>query len=74
LNLLTVRQAAMRACVSESLVYAWCQSGQLPHLRLGGNGKRGCIRITAEDFDGFLAACRVEGYASEDGEPLKHIR
>lgn len=58
--MLTVAEAALRACVSESLIYAWCADGTLPHSRLGRKGKRGCIRIAAEDLDGVLAAFRVE--------------
>ena len=56
---LTVAEAAARAAVSESLVYAWCADGTLPHSRLGRKGKRGTIRIAVEDLDGVLAAFKV---------------
>lgn len=59
--MLTVAEAALRACVSESLIYAWCADGTLPHLRLGRKGRRGTIRIAREDLDGVLAAFRVGG-------------
>jgi excisionase family DNA binding protein len=68
---LTVREAAEVARVSESLIYAWCRSGALPHLRLGVPGKRGCIRITPEELRGFLAGCRIGGPPDMDG-PLRH--
>lgn len=59
--MLTVAEAALRACVSESLIYAWCADGTLPHLRLGRKGRRGTIRIATEDLDGVLATFRVGG-------------
>jgi excisionase family DNA binding protein len=74
LNLLTVGQAAQRACVSPSLIYEWCAAGALPHLRLGKPGKRGCIRISPEDLDGYLTSCRVEGSPPEDDGPLVYIK
>jgi excisionase family DNA binding protein len=61
---LTVTEAALRACVSESLIYAWCSDGTLPHTRLGRKGKRGVIRIAAEDLDGMLASFTVVGKLS----------
>ena len=63
----SVRQAAVRACVSESLIYAWCAEGTLPHTRVGRRGKRGSIRIAAEDLDGVLAAFKV---GAKSGRPL----
>jgi excisionase family DNA binding protein len=59
-KLLTVAEAAERTGVSESLVYAWCSGGQLPHFRLGNAGRRGAIRIAEADLDALLASCRVE--------------
>jgi excisionase family DNA binding protein len=55
----TVKQAAERAGVSESLVYEWCQEQRLPHYRLGGEGRRGKIVIDEADLTRFLEACRV---------------
>lgn len=72
--MLTPKQAAERACVSESLIYAWCADGTLPHMRVGRKGKRGHIRIAVEDLDGVLASFRVTGWASGSALPLKHIR
>jgi excisionase family DNA binding protein len=64
---LTVKEAAERAGVSESLVYTWCRTRLLAHYRFGCNG-RGKIMIEASDLDAFLEGCRVDG----EGE-LRHI-
>ena len=69
--MLSVKDAAARAGVSESLVYEWCDSRRLPHYRLGGKGKRGKIGISPSDLDAFLDSCRVEAFS--DG-PVRHIR
>jgi excisionase family DNA binding protein len=58
-NLLTVKEAAEYAAVSSSLLYGWCESKRLPHLRCGAAGKRGKILIHKEDLDSFLATLRV---------------
>lgn len=58
--MMTVRQAAARATVSESVIRAWVASGSLPHYRLGAPNKRGKIAILPEDLDAFLAGRRVE--------------
>lgn len=71
--MLTVKQAAARACVSESLIYAWCADGTLPHLRVGRKGKRGHIRIAAEDLEGVLANFKVSGPPSPTAPILKHL-
>ncbi len=57
--MMTVAEAAQRACVSESLVYAWCNDGTLPHTRVGRKGKRGHIRIAIEDLDGLMASFKI---------------
>lgn len=61
--MLSIRQAAERLSVSESLVRAWCRSGALAHVRLGGPGRRGVIRIAPADLEAFLAGRRVEAPA-----------
>ena len=67
--MLNVKQAARRACVSESLIYAWCASGSLKHYRLGREGKRGKILIEEEDFAAFLQAMKVcEGPQEDEGD------
>jgi excisionase family DNA binding protein len=57
--LMTPKEAAERACVSLSLIYQWCQSGELPHLRVGSPGRRGKILIEDSDLDGYLASLKV---------------
>jgi len=77
---MTVKEAAGRAAVSEALIYAWCADGTLPHTRVGRRGKRGHIRIAAEDLDGVLAAFRVGGRPPPPAAPAvtpprpRHIR
>jgi excisionase family DNA binding protein len=68
---LTVREAALEAKVSMSMVYQWCHERRLPHLRLGGRGKRGRIGIEDTDLKSFLQTLRIE---AEDEEQLTHIR
>lgn len=58
---LSPKAAAERSCVSLSLVYRWCSDGSLPHLRVGGKGRRGKILIAPADLDALLATFRVEG-------------
>jgi excisionase family DNA binding protein len=58
----TVKQAAERAGVSESLVYEWCSEQRLPHYRLGGQGRRGKIVIDEADLTRFLDECRVAAH------------
>lgn len=65
---MTVKQAAEHVGVSESLVYAWCKCGMLPHARLGRPGKRGTIRIDQDEFENFLRTMKVSGQPEEDGE------
>lgn len=57
--MITVKEAAERAAVSESLIYAWIADGTLPHVRLGRKGRRGTIRVAIEDLDGVLATFKV---------------
>lgn len=56
--MLTVKEAAIRAGVSPSLVYVWCHEQRLPHYRVGAEGKRGRIRIAPADLDVFMASLR----------------
>ncbi len=56
---LTVREAADRAGVGEALVYHWCNTGQLPHYRLGRKAGRGKISIAESDLLAFLEERRV---------------
>jgi excisionase family DNA binding protein len=60
MSLLTVKQAAERAMVSESLIYQWCDERRLVHYRVGGAGKRGKILIDPADLDIFMASLKVQ--------------
>jgi hypothetical protein len=72
---LTVKQAAERAGVSESLVYAWCDSDLLPHARLPGARPtargRGLIRISEADLAAFLLRYKRGGKAEEAPEKTR---
>jgi excisionase family DNA binding protein len=71
-GLLNVEEGAAYLRVSPSLVYRLCQEGRLPHVRIGGRGRRGKVLLHLADLEAFLAACRVQG---PDGEgPLEHLR
>jgi len=71
--MMTVKQAAERATVSESLIYAWCKTGLLTHVRFGRFGKRGTIRIDEKEFENFLHMMTVSEMPQDEGE-LKHIK
>lgn len=76
----TVKQLAALAGVSASLIYGWCETGQLPHVRLGAAGRRGKIMIAEADWVAFLAARRVEGLVPRPvtragaPRPFKHVK
>lgn len=57
---LTVKEAAEKAGVSESLVYEWCESRRLAHYRAGGQGRRGKILIEPADLDKFMDSIKIE--------------
>lgn len=57
---LSVKQAAERAGVSESLIYQWTTvEKRLPHYRMGSRGKRGKLVIESDDLDAFVASLKV---------------
>ncbi len=64
---LTASQAALRACVSESLIYEACRQRKLKHYRPGVNG-RGKILVLVEDLDLWMASFRVEATAPQEGD------
>lgn len=80
--MLTVAEAARRACVGETLVRQWLRDGTLPHLRVGAKGSRGKILIQEEDLDGLLASFKVGVTAKPPPPPpprmpkpvFKHVR
>ena len=72
-HLLTVQQAAARACVSDSLVYEWCKKKLLPHFRFGAKGKGSKIMIDPDEFDNFLASCRIAKITNDDSEESEDL-
>lgn len=74
-KLLTVGQAASLLSVSIGTIYALCQTGGLPHLRIGTG--RGTIRIRRKDLLRHVkrASGRPEqpGLPPKDGQPFKHL-
>ncbi len=58
-TLLSVKEAAARARVSEATVRGWVRDRLLAHFRLGAKGRRGKVVIASEDLDGLLASFRV---------------
>ena len=70
---MSVKQAAERAGVSDSLVYAWCRDGGLRHSRFGRPGRRGCIRIAPADLERFLADCTKDGTPATAPLVLNHV-
>jgi len=72
-KLLTPKQVAERAGVSDSLIYEWCAEGRLPHYRFGCKKKRGRIMIDEAELEAFLAGCRQEAQPLPSAPPLKHI-
>lgn len=71
--MLTVREAAKRAAVSESLIYGVLKAGRLKGLRIGCRG-RGCWRIDEQDFDSWLSTCRVSELPTDDGSPYQFLK
>ena len=65
---MTPKQAAAKAGVSLSLVYAWLHSGRLPHYRFGRPGKRGTIRIDQTEFELFLQTMKVSEIRVDDDD------
>lgn len=69
---LTPKEAAKRACVSVSLIYALLKQRRLPALRVGVRG-RGKWLIESDDLDGFLSECRVNELSVPDETDLKFL-
>ncbi|VTR93074.1 transcriptional regulator : : HTH_17 [Gemmata massiliana] len=53
---MTVKEAADRIGISQSLVYALCHESILAHTRHGRPGCRGTIRISEDAVVAYLAA------------------
>jgi excisionase family DNA binding protein len=72
--MMTVKAAAKRLGVSDSLVYELCACGALPHVRIGRPGSRGCIRISEADIEAYLAAQKVAGTVTPRASPQRQPR
>lgn len=55
---MTVREAAEKLEVSQSLVYRLIAERRLGCVRIGQEGKRGAVRIRPVDLEEFLRQCR----------------
>lgn len=67
--MLTVKQVADRLNVSQSIIYALVEAGQIVCHRIGVG--RGSIRIAEEDLARYLKSCRNAD--SSSGPRLRHI-
>lgn len=56
---MTVREAAVKLEVSQSLVYRLIEEKRLPCVRIGARGRRGKIVIHPEHVEAFLKQCTV---------------
>ncbi len=79
--MLTVREAAAHADVSETMIRQWIREGTLPHFRVGAKGKRGKILIAVAELDAVMAGFKVgrpEPVKAPAPKPvipkLKHLR
>ena len=70
---ISVKEAASKVGVSESLIYQWCHELRFPHLRLGKAGRRGKILILESDLASFLEELKVEAGPVDTTTPLQHI-
>jgi excisionase family DNA binding protein len=55
---MTVREAAEKLEISQSLCYRLVEEGRLKCVRIGQKGRRGCIRVREADLEEFLRECQ----------------
>ena len=78
MKIYTVKEAALRLCCSDDLVYQLCSARKLGHIRLGMG--RGRIRIREEDIEEFLRGVSVDPVNKVTEPPktppvkLKHLQ
>lgn len=70
---LTPKQAALRMCVSLSLVYQLLRERKIPAYRVGVRG-RGKYVLEVEDVDAFMANCKLEQLKGAREESYKHLK
>lgn len=68
---LTVKQAAERASVSPSRIYALLRSGRIQATRIGCRGKEKWL-VDEATLDDFIKSCRTEVRPALP--PLRHLR
>jgi excisionase family DNA binding protein len=61
-KLYTAKEAKEELRVSLSMVYQLVDEGRLKAIRIGGRGKRGCIRIPEPAIADFVKGCCAELY------------
>jgi excisionase family DNA binding protein len=74
LQLLTVKQTAMRLCCSPANVYSFIEDGELPVVRVG---RQKGYRVDVRDLDVFVndRRFRYRGTLAELPQPkFKHLR
>ncbi len=77
MRLLTVPEVAERLAVSRATVYNLCETGELPHRRIGCG--RGRIRFAEEDLKEYVDGKKVKGREGEAPAPkpspvrLRHL-
>lgn len=59
-RLYTAKEAKEELRVSLSMIYQLVDEGRLKAIRIGGKGKRGCIRIPEPAIAEFLNGCFVD--------------
>lgn len=57
--MLAVKQIAAKLGVSQAIVYGWCASKKLAHIRVGRIGRRGLIRVSEVDLEKFLQTLTI---------------
>ena len=72
MRLLTVKDAAERMSVSQSLVYDLLAAKQIAFHRIG-KGRGGSIRISEDDLEEYLTERRVERREPERKAPLRKL-
>ncbi|MBI3466671.1 MAG: helix-turn-helix domain-containing protein [Planctomycetes bacterium] len=70
MKFLTAKVVAETLGISLGTVYGVCARGQLPHVRIGADG-RGTIRIRDKDLDDYIRRHTV--YSAPEEQELKHL-
>ena len=71
-EVLTVKEFALRLKISLACAYQLISEHKIAHVRIGCG--RGAIRILEQDFNVFLAACKVQPPGLTTVPKLKHLK